>query len=97
MFTSRGSSRAEDILLPDVEVGDVLAVLDQGAYTEMTSTRFNRLPRPAVVMVEGGSNQLVRRRETLSDLTAREVVPATMWPSAPSLATETKMVEHGRK
>ncbi|WP_079168459.1 diaminopimelate decarboxylase family protein [Streptomyces colonosanans] len=88
-------SIAEDIALPDVEVGDVLVVLNQGAYSEMTSTQFNGIPRPAVAMVDGEAHRLVRRRETLSDITQREVSPATLWPTTPS--DEQRAGTHARR
>ncbi|WP_308797805.1 diaminopimelate decarboxylase family protein [Agromyces silvae] len=70
-------SIAEDISLPDVEPGDLLALLNQGAYAETTSTQFNGFPRPAVVMVDGDQAWLVRRREELADILAREVEEAS--------------------
>lgn len=66
-------SIAEDILLPQVEPGDLLLLLNQGAYAEVTSTQFNAFPRPAVVMVEQDRSRLVRRRETIEDIVSREV------------------------
>lgn len=66
-------SIAEDIRLPAVAPGDVLVLMNQGAYAEVTSTQFNAFPRPAVVMVEGDRSRLVRRRETLEDIVSREV------------------------
>ncbi|MEV6867353.1 hypothetical protein AB0M44_40965 [Streptosporangium subroseum] len=65
-------SIAEDIGLPDVFPGDLVVLLNQGAYCEVMSTQFNALPRPAVVLIEGSSASLVRRRETLADIVARE-------------------------
>ncbi|UOR02407.1 hypothetical protein MUN77_03590 [Leucobacter allii] len=66
-------SIAEDILLPRVEPGDLLMLMNQGAYAEVTSTQFNAFPRPAVVIVDGKHSHLVRRRETLEDIVSREV------------------------
>ena len=39
--------------LPDVGAGDVVAILDTGAYQDAASSNFNALPRPATVLVHG--------------------------------------------
>ena len=62
----------EHVMLPPLERGDVLALFDQGAYCEVLSTQFNAIPRPAVVLVDGGAVSLIKRRETLEDVLARE-------------------------
>jgi diaminopimelate decarboxylase len=64
--------------LPSVEQGDLLAVLDVGGYAEVLSTQFNLLPRPASVLVDGDASELIRRRETIDDLLATQVVPARL-------------------
>ncbi|MEV6864989.1 hypothetical protein AB0M44_28765 [Streptosporangium subroseum] len=73
-------SIAEDIGLPDVQEGDLLALMNQGAYCEVLSTQFNALPRPAVVYLKDGDARLVRRRETLADIWARESAILDLWP-----------------
>jgi len=62
--------------VPDVAVGDVLALLDTGAYQEVSMSNFNALPRPASVLVTGSSASLIRRRETEEDVFRRDVLPA---------------------
>ncbi|MCX6029758.1 MAG: hypothetical protein NT169_10710 [Chloroflexi bacterium] len=62
--------------VPDVQVGDVLALLDTGAYQEVSMSNFNAMPRPASVLVTGGSASLIRRRETEADVFRRDVMPA---------------------
>ncbi|MDA8292313.1 MAG: diaminopimelate decarboxylase [Actinomycetota bacterium] len=59
---------AEARLPADVAVGDVLATPVTGAYGFSMSSNYNRVPRPAVVFVEGGSATVVVRRETVEDL-----------------------------
>jgi diaminopimelate decarboxylase len=71
-------SIAERIRLPDVERGDALALLHQGAYCETESTQFNAFPRPEVVLADRGSATVVKRRETFEDIHARDVVPAEL-------------------
>jgi diaminopimelate decarboxylase len=52
--------------------GDLLAVLSAGAYGMSMSSNYNTRPRAAEVMVDGGEAHLIRERETVSDLMARE-------------------------
>lgn len=58
--------------LPELRPGDLLAVMDAGAYFSATATNFGG-GRPALVLVDGGEARLVVRRETNADLAAREL------------------------
>ncbi len=60
-------------LPPDLRPGDLLAVAATGAYTESMASNYNRLPRPAAVLVRDGEVHLLIRRETYDDLVARDV------------------------
>jgi len=60
--------------MPNVEPGELLAVLAAGAYGFVLSSNYNTRPRPAEVLVNGGKAELIRRRETLEDLIAGEVL-----------------------
>jgi len=63
-----------DAPLPaDVVAGDLIAIATTGAYTESMASNYNRLPRPAAVLVEDGAARLILRRESLDDLLARDV------------------------
>lgn len=62
--------------LPPLQAGDVLAVMDAGAYFVPNQTNFSN-PRPAAVMVEAGSARLIRRREEFADLFRLDVPVAT--------------------
>ncbi len=53
--------------LNQLEVGDVLAILDTGAYGSAMASNYNRRPLPAEVMVDAGRARLVRRRQTVDD------------------------------
>ncbi|MBJ8348194.1 diaminopimelate decarboxylase [Antrihabitans sp. YC2-6] len=57
----------------DVGPGDLLAVAATGAYCYSMSSRYNLLPRPAVVAVRDGKARLILRRETVEDLLSLEV------------------------
>lgn len=57
-----------DAKLPLLKTGDILAMLDTGAYGYSMASNYNRNPRPAVVFAEDGKAQVVIRRESLEDL-----------------------------
>ncbi|MBD0330544.1 MAG: diaminopimelate decarboxylase [Thermoleophilia bacterium] len=61
------------VALPEPRRGDLLAVPATGAYTLAMASNYNVAPRPAAVLVADGRARLIRRRETLDDLLAREV------------------------
>ncbi len=61
--------------IPEVEVGDLLALLDTGAYQEVSMSNFNAIPRPATVLVTGDRASIIRRRETEEDVLRRDVMP----------------------
>jgi diaminopimelate decarboxylase len=63
-----------DAPLPAVAPGDVLLVPAAGAYCLAMASNYNGMPRPAVVMVRDGAVRTIRRRETLDDLLAAEVL-----------------------
>ncbi len=55
-------------MLPEVDQGDVLAILGAGAYGYVMSSNYNDRPRPPEIMVDGGTWRIARRRETIEDL-----------------------------
>lgn len=59
--------------VPDTNPGDILAVLDTGAYGYSMAMNYNRNPRAAVVFVENGQDKLVVKRETYQDLTSLDL------------------------
>ena len=65
-----GDLIAEDIMIQTPERGDILAVLVTGAYNYSMASNYNRLPRPAVVIVKDGVDRIGVRRETYADLVA---------------------------
>jgi len=57
-----------------IEPGDLLAVMSAGAYGMSMSSNYNSRPRAAEVMVDGSNTYLIRKRETIADLFAQELV-----------------------
>ncbi|MGA7907080.1 MAG: diaminopimelate decarboxylase [Candidatus Sulfotelmatobacter sp.] len=68
-----GDFFAHDRELPPVEEGDLLAILDAGAYGMMLASNYNTRPRPAEILVSGKSAKVIRRRERVRDLYAPEM------------------------
>ncbi len=62
-------------MLPRLERGDLVAVLDAGMYAESTSSQFNGQPRPATVLVSGDRADLIKERETVRDVFAQQRIP----------------------
>ena len=60
-------------MIKDIGRGDILACLTTGAYHYSMASNYNRIPRPAVVMLAGGEDRLAIRRERPEDLVALEV------------------------
>jgi diaminopimelate decarboxylase len=66
---------AKDRKIPEVGVGDYLAVMSAGAYGFSMSSNYNSRRRPAEVLVKGNKVFLIRKREGFSDLVSRENIP----------------------
>jgi diaminopimelate decarboxylase len=69
-----GDFFARDRVMPKVKAGDLVALLDAGAYGMSQTSNYNTRVRPAEVLVDGAEAKLIRRRETLKDLFAPELV-----------------------
>lgn len=69
-----GDCFAKDRRLPDINRGDLIATFSAGAYGTVMSSNYNTRPRGAEVLVDGDSYRLIRRRETVEDLVAAEIV-----------------------
>lgn len=77
-----GDIMAKDRQLPEIAEGDVIAMLDAGAYGYVMASPYNQRPRPAEVLIQAnGEPRLIRRRETLNDL-------LNMYPEADELLNE---------
>jgi diaminopimelate decarboxylase len=68
-----GDFFALDRKLAPLEPGDLVALLDAGAYGMAQSSNYNTRLRPAEVLVEGAKARLIRRRETMADLLGPEI------------------------
>jgi diaminopimelate decarboxylase len=68
-----GDFFAHDRELPRMEEGELLAILDAGAYGMVLASNYNTRPRPAEVLVSGKSVKVIRRRETVRELYSAEL------------------------
>ncbi|HEX78941.1 MAG TPA: diaminopimelate decarboxylase [Dehalococcoidia bacterium] len=73
-FCESGDILVRDIELPPVMAGDIIAIPGCGAYCLPLASNYNASLKPAVVMVTGGKARLIRRRETLKDLIADDLL-----------------------
>lgn len=68
-----GDRIAEDVKIAKPDRGDVIAVLTTGAYNYSMSSNYNRIPRPAMIMISDDEARLVVRRESYEDLIKNEI------------------------
>ena len=77
-----GDFLAEGRAMPPVERGDLLAVFTAGAYGMVMASRYNSMPLPAEVLVDGEHADLVRRRDSYDDLIVHELEPVALHDQA---------------
>ena len=70
-----GDVLLKDARLPKLRSGDVLVVLATGAYNASMASNYNRVPRPAAVLVHEGEANVIVRRETTEDLLRFDRLP----------------------
>jgi diaminopimelate decarboxylase len=73
-----GDILIKDAPLPSLVADDVIAVAATGAYNYSMASNYNRVPRPAAVVVKEGNAQLILRREGLQDLLRQDCLPETL-------------------
>ncbi|MEA5416666.1 diaminopimelate decarboxylase [Synechococcus sp. BA-132 BA5] len=75
-----GDVLLHDVRLPATAPGDILAVFATGAYNAAMGSNYNRIPRPAAVLVHDGVAEVVQRREQPEDLLRYDVLPHRLLP-----------------
>ncbi len=68
-----GDILIEDIEMPEIKAGDLLAVLATGAYNYSMSSNYNRIPKLPVIMTAEGKDRVVVKRETFEDLIRNDI------------------------
>lgn len=74
-FCESGDILIQNIKLPEIEEGDILCVFNTGAYTYSMASNYNRVEKPAVVLVNNSQSDMIVKRETLDDLVAHDIIP----------------------
>jgi diaminopimelate decarboxylase len=72
-YCEQGDVLIDEVMLPQVSAGDLIAIPCAGAYQIPMSSNYNLIPRPAVVAVRDGNARLIRRRETTEDMLTCEI------------------------
>ncbi len=73
-----GDILIEDIRLPSVRSGDVLAVFTTGAYNYSMASNYNRNAVPPVVLVQNGESDYIVKPQSYEDIVARDAIPARL-------------------
>lgn len=84
-----GDLLISDLPLPPPEPGDILAIFCTGAYGYTMASNYNRLGRPAMVLVREGKAELIVSRETYADLLAHDLIP----PQLQEKVSQTRLSE----
>ena len=74
-YCESGDILIENIKLPRLTAGDVLCVYNTGAYNYSMASNYNRVEKPAMVLVKSAQSDMIVNRESLEDLIARENIP----------------------
>ncbi|WP_160674641.1 diaminopimelate decarboxylase [Clostridium sp. C8-1-8] len=69
-----GDILINDITLPKLHSGDLLAIMSTGAYGYSMANNYNKIPKAAVVMIRDGKDRLVCKRETYEDVISNEII-----------------------
>jgi diaminopimelate decarboxylase len=72
-YCESGDVIIEDLPMPKIEVGDLVAIPASGAYHLSMSSNYNGSRKPAVLLLEDGKARLIQRRETIEDLLRRDL------------------------
>ena len=73
-----GDLLGENVALQDVHAGDTVAVLVTGAYNYSMASNYNRVQKPAMVLVNNSQSDIIEIRETLEDLISHDVIPGRL-------------------
>ena len=74
-FCESGDILIKDIELPELNEGDILCVYNTGAYNYSMASNYNRVQKPAMVLVNDSNSDIIIKRETLDDLIAHDIIP----------------------
>ena len=70
----------KEVWLPTLDTSDIIVVPATGAYNYSMASNYNRIPKPASVLVRDGEAHLIIQRETFQDLIRQDYMPVTLMP-----------------
>ncbi len=74
-FCESGDILIKDLKMPELEEGDIICVYDTGAYGYSMSSNYNRVLKPAAVLVNHGQSDIIINRESYEHLVSLDVTP----------------------
>ena len=74
-FCESGDILAKDITLPVIEEGDVICFYNTGAYGYSMASNYNRVLKPAAILVNNGKSDIIVFRQTYEQLCESDVIP----------------------
>ena len=74
-YCESGDILISNIKLPEVTSGDILCVYNTGAYNYSMASNYNRVEKPAMVLVNNSISDIIVNRESLEDLISRDKIP----------------------
>ena len=74
-FCESGDILINKINLPELEEGDILCVFNTGAYNYSMASNYNRVEKPAMVLVNNSQSDIIVMRESLDDLISHDIIP----------------------
>ena len=77
-FCESGDILINEIELPKLNPGDIICVYNTGAYNYSMASNYNRVEKPAMVLVNNSLSDIIVNRETLDDLISKDVIPSRL-------------------
>ena len=74
-YCESGDILINEIELPKLDAGDVLCVYNTGAYNYSMASNYNRVEKPAMILVNDAQSDVIVKRETLDDLISHDIIP----------------------
>ena len=74
-FCESGDILIENIRLPKLDAGDILCVFNTGSYNYSMASNYNRVEKPAMVLVNNSQSDIIVNRESLEDLISHDCIP----------------------
>ena len=74
-FCESGDILIKDINLPKIETGDIICIPATGAYNYSMASHYNKIPKPAAIIVHNGQSDVIIKRESYQDLIFFDLIP----------------------